>query len=229
MAETWTLIDSSSQSARCNMARDEQLLLELTNPTLHLYAWERPSVTYGYFIDPREHLDLDALQARGIDSARRPTGGGIVFHTHDLAFSVLIPAYHEACSLNTLERYAWVNSRVLEAVEAFLHRQKEAVLCKMEPDEPAPCQAFCMAKPTRYDVMMEGKKVGGAAQRKVRTGFLHQGTICLQVPPREMLEAVLLGEGVKEAMMRHSFTLGGGRDLEEVRAEMKERLKGVFV
>lgn len=209
------------------MDLDGALLAEIDQPTLHLYTWERPSLTYGYFIKPEEHLDLAVLQEAGLDLARRPTGGGIVFHTHDLAFSVLLPKGHPACGSNTLERYHWVNSRVLEAIESG--RQKGADLCTIEPDEPRTMAAFCMARPTHYDVMWEGRKVGGAAQRKKPQGLLHQGTICLQVPPMALLEGALLDPKVAAAMQRWSAPIAEGKDLEEARFAMREELKKQFL
>ena len=59
-------------------------------PLLHLYQWDGPSATYGYFIDPSKYLDLNKLRQHHVALARRPTGGGIVFHIWDLAFSFLI-------------------------------------------------------------------------------------------------------------------------------------------
>jgi lipoate-protein ligase A len=49
-----------------------------------------------------------------------------------------------------------------------------------------------MARPTKYDVMLQGRKIAGAAQRKTKAGFLHQGTIALLCPDPELLGAVEL-------------------------------------
>lgn len=213
------------------MDLDAELLEGLEQPILHLYTWDRPSITHGYFIKPEEHLHLDYLEKVGIGWARRPTGGGIVFHTHDLAFSLLLPRRHPACGDNTLERYHWVNSRVLQAVEAVVAsgRQKGPNLCTIEPDEPIEMRAFCMARPTHYDVMWRGGKVGGAAQRKKPQGLLHQGTICLQKVPGELLEGALRDPNVAKAMERWSAPLAKSTDLEEARQLMREELKRQFL
>lgn len=213
------------------MRFDAELLEALEQPTLHLYTWHRPSITYGYFIKPDEHLNLDYLAKAGIDWARRPTGGGIVFHTHDLAFSLLLPKDHPACGDNTLERYHWVNRRVLRAIEAAIEsgRQKGADLCTIEPDEPKEMGAFCMARPTHYDVMWRGGKVGGAAQRKKPRGLLHQGTICLQRVPKKLLEGALCNPKVAEAMERWSAPIAQSTNLEAARHAMREELKKQFL
>ena len=50
---------------------------------------------------------------------------------------------------------------------------------------------FCMAKPTIYDVVYQGRKIAGAAQRRRKNGYLHQGTISLAFPQMGLLNEVL--------------------------------------
>ena len=113
------ILNTGAHSAQENMALDEKLLFEMSpqsDPILHLYEWGAPSATYGYFIDPAKFLDLNKLRQLRVTLARRPTGGGIVFHIWDLAFSFLLPSLHPRFSLNTLENYRFVNESVLEVM-----------------------------------------------------------------------------------------------------------------
>jgi lipoate-protein ligase A len=131
----------------------------------------------------------------------------------DMAFSVLIPAHCPEFSTGTLENYAFVNNAVLASVKEFLGSVPPLSLT---PEDYSPwdadCSHFCMAKPTKYDVMWEGKKVAGAAQRRIKNGFLHQGSIALVLPPEDFLEEVLLpGTRVQEAMLAHTCPLLGGQ------------------
>ncbi len=88
------------------------------------------------------------------------------------------------------------------------------------------CKHFCMAKPTKYDVMWEGRKVAGAAQRKTKKGFLHQGSIALVMPPPEYLEHILLpGTKVHEAMQAHTCPLLGKAASKEQMDDAKQRLR----
>lgn len=210
----WEIIDSGCQSAEANMRFDAHLLEKVDSflrPILHFYDWTGDSATYGYFIDPAKFLNVNRVQTLSLQLARRPTGGGIVFHSWDLAFSVLVPASCREFSLNTLENYAFVNHAVLSAVEEFLQNQP---LLSLTQNDFVPwdsnCSHFCMAKPTKYDLLWEGKKIAGAAQRKTRLGFLHQGTIALVGPNIEYLEQILLpGTRVREAMLAHTYPLLG--------------------
>jgi lipoate-protein ligase A len=229
----WQILDTGVGTAEHNMRSDWELLEALrpdSDPILHLYEWEKPSATYGYFVQPEEFLSLEGVKKRGVDIARRPTGGGIVFHIWDFAFSVLIPADHPRYSRETLENYRFINDAVLESVKTFLTAPEQLQL--IPQDERAldlKCQRFCMAQPTQYDVVLEGRKVAGAAQRKRKGGFLHQGTIALTMPCEETLSDVLLpGMRVSEAMGLFTYPLLGknptAQALQEIKQELKQRL-----
>lgn len=222
------ILDTGIRSAEDNMRLDEKLLEELTQPTLHLYRWARPSATYGYFIRPAEHLDLDKATLRHLDLARRPTGGGIVFHIWDLAFSFLLPSSHPAFSLGTLDNYRFVNQAVLEVVQTFFSFSGELVVQEALSlgDERL---NFCMAKPTQYDVVVQGTKVAGAAQRRRKQGYLHQGTISLAYPQIDLLQDVLLSKkDVLEAIQAVTFAplgrLWEAAQLEKIRRELEKLL-----
>jgi len=215
------------------MGLDGNLLDELDpdgDPILHLYRWEAPSATYGYFIEPEKHFDLKRVVQRGLTLARRPTGGGIIFHIWDLAFSFLMPSGHPAFSQNTLENYRFVNNAVLETMkQCFSLKDSVRLIDEDAVSLSSGCRNFCMAKPTQYDVVYEGTKIAGAAQRKRKQGYLHQGSISLAFPDLSLLREVLLSEQeVLRAMETYSFApLGRGcglRELEQTRDEIEKKL-----
>lgn len=209
------------------MLLDEKLLNELDPngaPILHLYQWAAPSATFGFFIAPEKHLDLEKGKKWNLDLGRRPTGGGIVFHIWDLAFSFLMPANHPAFSLNTLQNYQFVNGAVLEVVRAYFGLSAE-LIPQNGPSMGPDCQNFCMAKPTIYDVVHQGMKIAGAAQRRRQQGYLHQGTISLSAPNVELLEDVLRSkEDVVSAMEAFTFAPVKDEELGRVRKEIEKLL-----
>ncbi len=226
----WEIIDTGAKSAEENMRFDAELLEKasaFSRPVLHLYEWNGDSATYGHFIDPSSFLNIEQAAKLSLQLARRSTGGGIIFHLWDMAFTVMVPASSAEFSSNTLDNYAFVNNAVLGAVKEFLGDKLPVALT---PDDFSPwdasCSQFCMAKPTKYDLMWEGKKIAGAAQRKTRAGFLHQGTISLVLPPADYLEKVLLpGTKVKEAMFAHTCPLLGRSAASKELAYAKGRLR----
>lgn len=223
---SWEISNTGVSSAEDNMAYDARLLetvSERTTPLLHLYGWRRPSITYGYFCNPAQFLHLDAVRELGIEMARRPTGGGITLHFGDLAFSALVPSVHEGYSTCTLANYAYVNSAVSQAIQECFNVGKPELLREVESQQGN----FCMAQPTKYDVVLEGKKVGGAAQRRTKHGFLHQGTICLVRPDENVLRAILLDyDDIALKMLQHSLPLGTGSEVRLVDSLVKSLEKG---
>jgi lipoate-protein ligase A len=203
----WNIIDTGKASAVQNMAIDYALLRELPStkqPILHLYDWEGDCATYGHFLDPYKYLNRAIIEKQGLQLARRPTGGGIVFHLTDFAYSILIPAYHPAYSVNTLENYAFVHKMIAKIIEQFLDIKRALNLLDIEPVPNHPdAQHFCMAQPTLNDVMWNGKKIGGGAQRRTKHGFLHQGTISLCNPGEDFLNSFLLSKELLESFKRN--------------------------
>lgn len=201
-------------SPEWNMKADEEAL-RFPIPALRFYEWSGPSATYGYFLKPEDYFDLKGVEKHSLTLARRPTGGGIIFHTCDLAFSLIVPASHPFYTLDPLQSYHEINSRVLKAIG------DAASLSEAHSPSRG---GFCMAKPTKYDLMLNGKKVGGAAQRKTKNGLLHQGSLYLAHPDFDMLQDVLKnGRQIAEEMQKTSFPLGIG-----LKTKLKEMLVILF-
>ncbi|MDP1836841.1 MAG: hypothetical protein Q8K75_13065 [Chlamydiales bacterium] len=229
----WQVLKTAPTSAVANMAFDTallRLLKQQSEPVLHNYEWSQNALTFGYFVDPTKYLRPLGLSTHRYQIARRPTGGGIIFHTYDLAFSVLLPSGHPHFSQNTLETYALINGAVLQAIRRFKGIEAPTTLLANEPQLlNAPSKQFCMAHPTKYDVMWQGQKVGGSAQRRTKNGLLHQGSICLGMVPEDVLSTVLLGGGdVINDMKANSYPLLGlnptPAELEDARCQLRALL-----
>ena len=157
----------------------------------------------------------------------------MIFHLTDLAFSMIVPAGHPGYSINVLDNYAFVNQLVIEAVKRFTNDQIRPELLSCEPEvRGSVCKHFCMAKPTKFDVMLGARKVGGGAQRRTRHGFLHQGSISLGLPPIHLLSEVLISqEGLIDAMQSVTYALLPAQlseeELKEARRRMAQLLIGV--
>lgn len=216
------------------MHLDESLLLSLKEkeqPILHFYDWENRSITYGVFTNPADFLDLKECDALKIDLAKRVTGGGITLHLWDFAFTFLMPANHPKFSTTPLDNYAFVNGVVRGAVSRFRKGETELKILQKEVEKREKIHSkFCMAGATIYDVICDGKKVAGSAQRLKKHGYLHHGTISLLPPEEKVLEAILLKKGaIKKAILEHSHPLIADRlQLEDSRNKIKRHLIYAF-
>jgi lipoate-protein ligase A len=165
--------DYTPRSAPMNMAIDEALLETTKVPSIRFYRWQSPALSFGYFgkfTDAADH----AVER---DLVRRWTGGGVVFHGDDLTYAVVIPQSDPFFSKSSRSIYG--------AIHAAL---RNALVADGEPAELAPGVVdavaaivdrgySCFANPVRADVMLNGRKVAGAAQRRTRRGLLQQGSI----------------------------------------------------
>ncbi|NGX58058.1 MAG: Octanoyltransferase LipM [Chlamydiae bacterium] len=225
--------DTGRASAKTNMSQDEFLLQSLEHDpqaALHLYDWQGDCVTHGHFIRPEKYFHLDKIQQKNLDLQKRPTGGGIIFHMYDVTFSLAIPIGHPLYFVNTMECYAAVNNIVVEVICDFLGRSCEPTLLDTQPKlQHVVSKHFCMACPTKYDVILDGK-VGGSAQRRTRHGYLHQGSISVVKPSYDLLCEVLRdGDQVVQEMEQQGQALlpegSSDREFLEAKQTLRQLLK----
>ena len=151
----------------------------------------------------------DGGRRAGLSLARRPTGGGFIFHTCDYAFSVLIGCDSEAYRSNTLEERRCIADHWRGDVVGKVFN------VHLEIDEIGCPRTISLWTASAWhsrldDLVVQGRKVGGAAQRRTRQGVLHEGSICLTLPPKEYLKRVVLdGTLLADAMHTNSFPLLG--------------------
>ncbi len=188
--------DESPHSAAMNMAIDEALLETAVLPTIRFYRWRSPALSFGYF---GKFSDV-AIYAAERDLIRRWTGGGIVFHGDDLTYSIVIPANDPAFDESSIAIYEKIHRALCEglaasgqdaelaSVAALDERRKSRkgdlqIAQRRTGDHRSLETAIrdrgynCFANPVRADVMMDGRKIAGAAQRRTRRGLLQQGSI----------------------------------------------------
>jgi lipoate-protein ligase A len=171
--------DDAAHVAAMNMAIDEALLEQAAVPSIRFYRWQSPALSFGYFV---KFADV-ANYADQRDLVRRWTGGGIVFHGDDLTYSIIIPAGDAAFGESSISIYEKIHHALCYALTDTGHR---AVVAGVDdpgvhrvdsaPDVTAAGYS-CFANPVHADVMIDGRKIAGAAQRRTRSGLLQQGSI----------------------------------------------------
>jgi len=172
--------DDTAHSAAMNMAIDEALLEHATVPSIRLYKWHSPALSFGYFGKLADVADY----AFERDLVRRWTGGGIVFHGDDLTYSIVIPASDAASGESSISIYGKIHRALAHALNGI--GEGAVVAGGIDPScgsgfaNRAAVTASgysCFANPVRADVMIDGRKVAGAAQRRTRSGLVQQGSI----------------------------------------------------
>src|SRR5205807_9977598 len=184
----------AARPAAMNMAIDEALLEMANLPAIRFYRWRSPALSFGYF---GRFADVVAYAAQR-DLVRRWTGGGIVLHEDDLTYSIIVPRNDPVFAGSSMSIYENVHRALCEALSVIAkHADLLAVaaVCDRRTIQDRSVHSWeitgreinatvtdrryndCFANPVRADVMVNGRKVAGAAQRRTRAGLLHQGSI----------------------------------------------------
>lgn len=158
--------DKTPRGGPAQMACDEALLQVADLPVLRIFRWESPWISIGYFVPFAEAQSLRPE----LPVCRRWTGGGIVIHDGDLTFSLVIPSREPLASLRPVESYRKIHETIVRVMTAC---GTEASLA----DGRSPSDGQCFAAPVIHDVVADGRKIAGGAQRRTRRGLLHQGSI----------------------------------------------------
>jgi lipoyl(octanoyl) transferase len=178
--------DDTGHPAAVNMAIDEALLEQAAAPSIRFYRWQSPALSFGYF---GKFVEV-ASYAHERDLVRRWTGGGTVFHGEDLTYSIVIRSDDPVFGESSMSIYERIHRALVDALAAI---GQPAVVAAIDGRGSARSAtetgisdpgyngargcSDCFAKPVRADVVLNGRKIAGAAQRRTRAGLLHQGSI----------------------------------------------------
>lgn len=169
------------------MAFDDALLQDADRtgrPTLRLYRWSPPCLSFGRNEPARSRYDRAAIERRGLDVVRRPTGGRAVWHDAELTYAVAAPI---ALFGSLAESYRAIHGRLAAALRALGVRAELAAPRRAAAVGAGPC----FASPVGGEVLVDGRKVIGSAQVRRGSAFLQHGSILLD-GSQDVINAVSL-------------------------------------
>jgi lipoate-protein ligase A len=219
--ETWRYLPYAESSAFENMATDEALLRHAGTappvPTLRFFGWVPPAVSLGYFQDARKEVNLPYCREHSIDVVRRPTGGKAVFHDREVTYALVAGENHPLFPRGILGTYQVISSAILRALS------KLGVEAEMAADgrshAPDGLAAFCFSVPSRYELLVKGRKICGSAQTRSKGVFLQHGSILVDFDPARTA-AVLVNPGERVEQKIREME----RAVTSLRSHLKERI-----
>lgn len=163
------LLDGHHRAAE-NMARDEALLAEAV-PTVRLYGWRPAAVSLGRS-QTEADVDLEAARGWGLDVVRRATGGGAILHNEaEVTYAVVLPLDFPGLPRDITGSFAFVSEGVVRALRHLgLPAEIETV-----PDNTR--ETLCYVRRQGTNVVVNGRKISGGAQRRDGKALLQHGTI----------------------------------------------------
>lgn len=177
--KTRLLIEDAGSSGSWNMAADEYLLrraLTANELAIRVYSWKTPTVSLGYFQDSTEFFASG--QFPSLPVVRRLSGGGAILHDREITYSIAVPATNSLI-VDPVQLYEAAHSgivRVFQKLGVALERRGTNL---KRNDEPF----LCFFRGDRNDLVLQGVKVVGSAQRRRKGAVLQHGSILLDASP----------------------------------------------
>jgi lipoate-protein ligase A len=201
------MIDSPAAGS-WNMAVDQALLEQADQTgeiTLRLYAWDRPTLSLGYFqrLQDRERHP----PSLSCPVVRRTTGGGAILHDQEVTYSLCVPSEDRWSQQH--ERLYWIVHQCIIKVlrddghAAVIYSEGEASSANARPRDRRSLTSggkvvlelesgasegdrlghlnpfLCFQRRTAGDIVSGEYKVVGSAQRRKRNAVIQHGTILL--------------------------------------------------
>lgn len=194
---SWRFFDTGIGNAAWNMAVDEALLDGFKDgdiPIIRLYGWEK-SLSLGRFSTFSKNLHHENIQKKNIPLVRRMSGGGILIHGSDLSYSLIMPR-------------SWMKSRGVKESYRYICGFLISLYHKLGIEAQFACDlhlneqhsSICLAGIEPYDIVIEGKKMGGNAQRYTRYAVFQHGSIPMRIDESLFKSLFLEESGLERAV-----------------------------
>jgi lipoate-protein ligase A len=161
------------------MAADQALLESASGAwaiSLRFYTWPRATLSLGYF-QPEAVRHSDA-RLEALPWVRRPSGGEALVHDREVTYALALPP--GAPWQRRGESWLWRMHGVIAAALADLGVQGRP--CG-EGEERRLGEVLCFLHQTPADLLVDGAKVVGSAQRMQRGALMQHGGILLAASP----------------------------------------------
>jgi lipoyl(octanoyl) transferase len=208
---TFRLIRDCARDGALNMAIDDFLFQQREDGkdrsgVLRIYRWSPPALSLGFHQRYDIACDEEFLRSRQIDIVRRPTGGKAVLHYEELTYSVtasLEEGYFKGDALDL--SYAKIALGLKRSLELLgLSPELEKRDKKLNVSSPSPC----FLVPTQKEILIEGKKVIGSAQKRGVNAFLQHGSIPIKLDYELLAKATRNKSEDIENYRNHFTSLG---------------------
>ena len=229
LAARWRLLDSGAADGATNMATDHALLdraATSNEAVLRIYAWSRPTLSFG--LHEKARIGQPALSTHGVDVVRRPTGGRALLHHREVTYSVTAPLPAAATPVGLGESYRVINTILRDALARLGVQADEA---PRRGRASSPDGAPCFAEPNVGELVVNGRKLVGSAQRRDERALLQHGSILLG--DDQAMIAVLRGDDAPLApsvpIVPSAATLNDALGREVVYSEVRDALVDALV
>jgi lipoate-protein ligase A len=182
-AVPWSLVvEPEGRPGSEQMATDAALLAAARdgNAFLRLYRWSPGCLSFGRNEPALQRYDRSRVDALGLDTVRRPTGGRAVWHGAEVTYAVAGP---DGLLGSLPETYRAVHAMIADGLRALGVPAELADASTGQPLNRSTAgltAGACFASPAGGEVMVRGAKLVGSAQVREHGAFLQHGSILLE-------------------------------------------------
>jgi len=194
----WRLLVAGKSDPSYNMAVDEAIMLGIrdgtSEPTVRFYDWDPPTVSCGYNQSFAQEVDFELIAKEGFGFVRRPTGGRVVLHNNEITYSVIAPITGRfsgglTASYSEISK-ALATGLQLMGIDVEFEKGNLNSSAQRESYNP------CFSSSSRYELVVDKKKIVGSAQVRKDGILLQHGSILLHHDQRKVASII---HGLTEA------------------------------
>ncbi|MFH1759475.1 MAG: biotin/lipoate A/B protein ligase family protein [bacterium] len=162
-------------------------------PLLRFYTWDKPTISIGYNQNTR-NMDFDKLESKGVGFVRRITGGRAVMHHKELTYSLVGKSVDKILGNSIHQSYMAVSNAFIKGLNSM------GIDCSLEKSvinkntSVNKVQIPCFASTARYEVIAQGRKLLGSAQKRTAQTFLQHGSLLMEYPANDVADFLLLDQ-----------------------------------
>jgi lipoate-protein ligase A len=197
------------------MGTDQALLENAATdnrPVMRVYGWSPYCISLGYH-QSEGTIDFDQCRKRHIDVVRRPTGGRAVLHAEEVTYAVIVPQSASLFQHSVTAVYNLISQGLLNGIQKLnvpASFEKRSLDFRRHYKKEA--SVGCFSASARHEIVVNGKKLVGSAQRHLPGGMLQHGSILLGLAHLGLPDLIRksddqLRRRMKKELMKKTVTL----------------------
>jgi lipoate-protein ligase A len=230
--QKWRFINSDNNSGPENMALDDALLqsfdFQSSRPLLRFYGWSPPALSLGRFQKAGEVLDFDRCRTKGVPVVRRITGGGVIYHADELTYSIVCAPHQIPESISIKDSFRVLTGFLLEFYRNLGLNAAYALDSRVKGEKFGERTDFCFAGKETFDILINGRKIGGNAQRRMKQIIFQHGSIPLIGRLEDAIQFLRLRPSCLDECVTSLSEAGIEADSELLRKKLKEAFCSYF-
>ncbi|MBR6062265.1 MAG: lipoate--protein ligase family protein [Spirochaetales bacterium] len=231
---TWTYINDPPNSGEYNMTKDADILAKYLNeqnkPVFRIYQWDAPTISLGRFQNAADALYPDVCSADGVAVVQRMTGGGAIYHTpNEITYSLACHDSFIGDKLSVKETYKVLCGFILEFYRRLGFKADFALDIVPPGTEILGMKSnLCFAAKEEYDIVINGHKIGGNAQKRVKHVIFQHGSIPLTFDGLSLRKYIRDIPADIDARATSLRQLGVTEDISTLRRILRESFESVI-